>query len=53
MTDTTTYPTNDRVEAFMARKRQEPGFGKRRYTVRASVGKATITLHKAALRRAA
>lgn len=42
------FPTNERVEAFMERKAAEPGFGKRRYTVRARVGKATITLHKAA-----
>lgn len=46
--DTTIYPTNDRVEAFMARKAAEPGFGKRRYSVRTSVGKATVTLHKSA-----
>lgn len=44
----TIYPTNERVEAFMARKRAEPGFGKRRYSVKVSVGKATVTLSKAA-----
>jgi hypothetical protein len=42
------FPTNDRVEAFMERKRSEPGFGQRRYSVRTRVGKATITLHKSA-----
>lgn len=42
------FPTNDRVEAFMERKRSEPGFGQRRYSVRARVGKATVTLHKSA-----
>jgi ABC-type protease/lipase transport system fused ATPase/permease subunit len=38
----------DKVQAFMDRKMAEPGFGKRRYGVRASVGKATVTLHKSA-----
>lgn len=36
------------VQEWMDRKAAEPGFGKRRYGVRTTVGKATVTLHKSA-----
>jgi hypothetical protein len=36
------------VEAWMEQKRAQPGFGKKRYSVRVRVGRADITLHKAA-----